>query len=245
MSHKIKDSIRFEVFKRDRFTCQYCGRKAPDVVLNCDHINPVAAGGTDDLLNLVTSCRDCNSGKSDRVLDDASAVERARAQAEALEERREQIRMMAQWHVELAKLDPEMDAIAEVLRAYGLELDQTGKREVKAIVRKYGLQITMASIAAGCDQSSNPTWGYIAAIAKNKQAEHGDPVVGKIIHAFNAIVRPLGRHTRRYHECRDIVLAWHRDGYAALDLLRSCQQDAVWWNRFEKSIRSLDAEVRK
>jgi 5-methylcytosine-specific restriction endonuclease McrA len=31
---------RFEVFKRDDFTCQYCGRKSPDVVLEADHIVP-------------------------------------------------------------------------------------------------------------------------------------------------------------------------------------------------------------
>lgn len=32
----IPRSIRFEVFKRDMFTCQYCGRKAPDVILEVD-----------------------------------------------------------------------------------------------------------------------------------------------------------------------------------------------------------------
>lgn len=30
----VSNELRFEVFKRDKFTCQYCGRKAPDVVLN-------------------------------------------------------------------------------------------------------------------------------------------------------------------------------------------------------------------
>lgn len=56
---------RFEVFKRDEFTCQYCGRRSPDVVLEVDHIMPVAIGGTDDPMNLQTSCWDCNRGKSD------------------------------------------------------------------------------------------------------------------------------------------------------------------------------------
>lgn len=55
---------RFEVFKRDEFTCQYCGRRSPEVVLEVDHILPVAAGGTDDSMNLATSCWECNSGKS-------------------------------------------------------------------------------------------------------------------------------------------------------------------------------------
>lgn len=38
----ITKTVRFEVFKRDSFTCQYCGRKAPEAVLNVDHIKPVA-----------------------------------------------------------------------------------------------------------------------------------------------------------------------------------------------------------
>ena len=41
----IPRTVRFEVFKRDSFTCQYCGVKAPDAVLQVDHIKPVAAGG--------------------------------------------------------------------------------------------------------------------------------------------------------------------------------------------------------
>lgn len=65
----VSKKTRFEIFKRDRFTCQYCGRTPPTVTLECDHIDPVANGGTDDELNLVTSCFDCNRGKSDRKLD--------------------------------------------------------------------------------------------------------------------------------------------------------------------------------
>ena len=71
----VGNRVRFEVFKRDSFTCQYCGVKAPEVILEVDHITPVAEGGSNDLLNLVTSCRDCNSGKSDKKLSDESAVE--------------------------------------------------------------------------------------------------------------------------------------------------------------------------
>lgn len=55
---------RFEVFKRDEFTCRYCGKKSPDVVLEVDHIVPKCDGGSDDPMNLATSCWACNSGKS-------------------------------------------------------------------------------------------------------------------------------------------------------------------------------------
>lgn len=70
----ISKALRFEVFKRDKFTCQYCGRSAPDVNLQIDHIHPVAKGGDNDILNLITSCADCNSGKRDRYSDSIKMV---------------------------------------------------------------------------------------------------------------------------------------------------------------------------
>ncbi len=65
----LSKGLRFDVFKRDGFTCQYCGQKPPDVVLQVDHIMPVAAGGGNDIMNLVTSCEACNQGKKAKRLD--------------------------------------------------------------------------------------------------------------------------------------------------------------------------------
>ena len=60
---QLSKGTRFDIFKRDGFMCQYCGRQPPEVVLHVDHITPVIEGGTNDPMNLVTSCRDCNLGK--------------------------------------------------------------------------------------------------------------------------------------------------------------------------------------
>jgi hypothetical protein len=59
----MKPKLRFEVFKRDGFHCQYCGRTVPDVTLQADHIIPQADGGVDDIDNLITACTECNQGK--------------------------------------------------------------------------------------------------------------------------------------------------------------------------------------
>lgn len=60
--------LRFRVFARDNFTCQYCGKKAPKVELRLDHIVPISKGGTYTLKNLLTSCVECNSGKGDMIV---------------------------------------------------------------------------------------------------------------------------------------------------------------------------------
>ncbi len=62
---------RFEVMKRDGFRCRYCGATAVDVLLHVDHVIPRAGGGSDDHENLITSCADCNLGKSDVPLEES------------------------------------------------------------------------------------------------------------------------------------------------------------------------------
>lgn len=103
----LSKKIRFEVFKRDSFQCQYCGRNAPEVVLQIDHIEPIAKGGSNDIMNLVTSCENCNSGKGVRGLDDNSVVMKQKKQLDAVNERRVQLQMLVQWRNELREVGNE------------------------------------------------------------------------------------------------------------------------------------------
>lgn len=69
MRKAISKGTRFDIFKRDGFTCQYCGAQPPAVVLVVDHIHPVCEGGSTDQDNLTTSCESCNQGKAGKPLD--------------------------------------------------------------------------------------------------------------------------------------------------------------------------------
>ncbi len=64
--HSIPPKLRDEIFRRDDYTCQYCGKTINEVELHIDHIKPVSKGGTNAISNLQTLCRDCNLSKSNK-----------------------------------------------------------------------------------------------------------------------------------------------------------------------------------
>lgn len=136
----ISKKLRFEVFKRDSFTCQYCGKSAPDVVLELDHIKPVAKGGKNELLNLVASCVDCNRGKGARELDDSSVVTKQQKQLAELNERKEQLKMMLKWKEELATMTEEqVDAIDTLIsNRFDRHLSADGRRSIKSLIGRFG-----------------------------------------------------------------------------------------------------------
>lgn len=137
----LSQKVRFEVFKRDSFTCQYCGSKAPDIILEVDHLKPVSKGGKNEILNLVTSCFDCNRGKSNRVLSDMSIVEKQRVQIEELNLRRQQLEMILQWKEGLLDLkDEETNRAAEYFsKNTEFCLNEFGINNLKAQIKKFGL----------------------------------------------------------------------------------------------------------
>jgi 5-methylcytosine-specific restriction endonuclease McrA len=61
-----KNQKHFTIFRRDNFSCVYCGKSSieDNVKLVIDHVYPQTKGGRSTLLNLVTSCSNCNSIKN-------------------------------------------------------------------------------------------------------------------------------------------------------------------------------------
>lgn len=144
----LSKKIRFEVFKRDQFKCQYCGSSAPDVVLQVDHINPVSNGGDNELLNLITSCEPCNNGKRARLIDDKSIIEKQRKMLEDLDNRREQLSMILQWRDELKKFDGEllMEVVSRVEDKVCSTVNDKGLSIIKGWLTKFELNELLQAI---------------------------------------------------------------------------------------------------
>jgi 5-methylcytosine-specific restriction endonuclease McrA len=58
-----------EIFRRDHYTCQYCGSQVKHLTL--DHVLPRHRGGDYSWSNLVTACQKCNLRKGGRTIEEA------------------------------------------------------------------------------------------------------------------------------------------------------------------------------
>ncbi|HEX5054600.1 MAG TPA: HNH endonuclease [Planctomycetota bacterium] len=62
---------RRNLFLRDEFTCQYCGRKCTTDHISVDHVLPRSRGGSTSWENCVLACVGCNARKADRTLKES------------------------------------------------------------------------------------------------------------------------------------------------------------------------------
>lgn len=169
----IGKKTRFEIFKRDGFACQYCGSSPPSVVLEVDHIDPVANGGSNLQDNLVTACFNCNRGKSSRLL--AVVPMSLAAKAAEISEREEQLRGYSQiLEAKRIRLDEETwIVLAEMIS----EKTTTAPREqfdsTRMFIERLGFHVVLESmqIAMGSAASYRNTFKYFCGVCWNRIRE--------------------------------------------------------------------------
>ena len=62
---------RDNVYLRDNYRCQYCGKSFAASELTLDHVVPLCEGGQTNWTNVVTACGDCNHRKGRHLPEDA------------------------------------------------------------------------------------------------------------------------------------------------------------------------------
>lgn len=63
---------KIRVFRRDHYTCAYCGRHLNEEEATLDHVIPKSRGGLKDWRNVVTACRACNKKKDNHTPEEAA-----------------------------------------------------------------------------------------------------------------------------------------------------------------------------
>jgi len=65
---------RRNIYRRDRYQCQYCGAKPPVSELTIDHILPRSMGGRSTWANCALACLRCNRRKANRTLPESGLL---------------------------------------------------------------------------------------------------------------------------------------------------------------------------
>jgi len=191
--------LRFEVFKKHYFTCQYCGRKPPETVLEIDHIIPKSQGGLDEIENLVTSCFDCNRGKGKRMLTEL--MPEMQKDADLLKERKEQLKAFYKHQKEIEKLTNEAITI---LSDYWSELTEneyslsaTAKITLKNFLKTFTIQeIKEAMEISTKIDNIEQRFRYFCGILHNKRLEKNDPELHELIRYWKNKEKGSGYYKR-------------------------------------------------
>jgi hypothetical protein len=231
----ISKKLRFEVFKRDSFTCQYCGQQAPNVILHLDHIVPIAAGGSTDILNLRTACVACNSGKGARQLSEQAVLSKQVDQLVELQERREQIEMMIRWRDELLRLSEEtlQTVVEKIVERGGWQLNENGLANIRKWLKRCdaGSLLRAADEAFDCylryedgeptAESWNLAFSKIPSFVSIMQQEAEKPYIGRLLY-IQGIVRK--RFKRPYYDCIDYLEHLYLCGMTVEELERRAKR---------------------
>jgi hypothetical protein len=244
----ISKKTRFEVFKRDNFTCQYCGKSSPDVILEVDHINPVSKGGDNDIVNLITACRDCNSGKGARQLSDNEVLKKQQKQLEELNERRQQMQMMVEWKEELAGLDDEMiDKIQDIYtQATGNIFTDYGRGIIRKLIKKCGFsevyesaRIAIEQYNSNLENAGSVVFNYIERICHSRWRDKSDPMASKRFY-----IRGILRNRLPYFNNAALMPALNdfMKNEEDFEYIKSLAEDCRSWSHFINTLNEAYEE---
>ena len=152
----ISPKTRFDIFKRDSFTCQYCGATPPSAILHVDHVLPVVNGGENGDDNLVTACSNCNQGKGARSLE--LVPKSLQEKAGEVAEREAQLKGYSKiLEAKRKRIENDVWKIVDALN--GAPTTQYDRRNL-ASIRKFIEKLPFHSVLEAAEISSSRFTGY-------------------------------------------------------------------------------------
>jgi hypothetical protein len=248
----ISKKLRFEVFKRDSFRCQYCGAAAPDVLLEIDHVNPVANGGKGDILNLLTACQPCNAGKGKRRLGETTALSKQRDQLRELNERREQLEMMIRWKEELAALkDNSIERLSQFWSKLvpPFSLNEHGIQSLKKLAGRFRIDEIMDAMQIAADEyviikdgkpeqkSVETAWNKVSGICRTRQIEKSKPYIRDMYYVRGILRNRVYVNENYVMDLLENAFLAGVDPESLKRLAKTCSS----WTRFREEVESFTA----
>ena len=108
-------------------------------------------------MNLITSCFGCNNGKRAILLDDNHVVTKQKQSLNELQERKNQIEMIAEWRKDLLNVnDLKTNKLCDyILSGWNYEIDISQKRKLRIIANKFDLNLVYDAIERAFDHYSD------------------------------------------------------------------------------------------
>lgn len=174
----LSKGLRFEIFKRDNFTCQYCGAHPPSVILHVDHITPVAHGGLNEIDNLITACESCNLGKSSKELSDIPMS--LKDKYIITQEREAQIIGYQKILTEKRqRIENQSEKVREVYESFndGYTLTESAMVSVRKFIEIIGMNETINSMEIACTAKNikySNVFKYFCGVCWNRAREQNE-----------------------------------------------------------------------
>lgn len=173
----ISKKNRFEVFKRDGFTCQYCSAKPPKIPLEVDHIIPVCKGGKNNIDNLITACFDCNRGKSGNELTSIpkTILEKHELKKIAVSQYKDYQKILEKERLQVEKdINLVENIYSNIFTDW--EFSEKFRISVKKFIQKLGLEEVLESMETACNRKHNESVAlkYFCGICWTKIKENNE-----------------------------------------------------------------------
>lgn len=167
----ISKWLRFDILSRDWFSCVYCGAKAPEVLLEIDHILPVSKGGKNDIANLCSACRPCNSGKRAKNIEDKKVWENI---TKAVEDMKEKEKQLKEYYKYLNKKKDKFSKYRIINELYKqmtggkYTISENWMKSVKSLGGKYGHELLVEALRISVERDAeNLNMAYVGGICRN------------------------------------------------------------------------------
>lgn len=196
----INQKLRFEVFKRDDFKCQYCWRWIPDgIKLQVDHIIPVAEWGQNEIENLRTSCFDCNIWKWKRLLKNKQSNRDLKKEIKELKEQQKILQEYYKYIEIKQKIKQQQTPVALIEKIFDISVNSNIKSAINSIYKKYWEEILIESfnVIMELDKEKQTPW-YLTWIAKNLNYKNLYNNFNERLSFYNELIKPLDKYNVLY-----------------------------------------------
>lgn len=227
--------LRFSIFKRDNFTCQYCGKAPPNAILEVDHVVSRKDGGGDEEINLITACFTCNRGKGKRSVGvDKLRKGGLKKEIEILKEEKDQLVAYYDFLKQRNKYEKQklnvFQAAWKEASGDSNSLTESGLKSIIRLTENYRAEDIFRAIKITWDKkwgdNHNDQFKYMCGVLKNLKLERDSPEEADRLKKAHSVKYKISHACGYFNE--KIYWKWVNDGIDIDEILELSTNNCNW-----------------